>query len=115
MELAGKVALITGATGLVGSRLTPRLLQEGMRIRALDRVPPPIDVAGVEAAVGDITDPAAVQQAAVGAALIVHCAAVIAGSPDEMRRVNGEGTRVLLEAAVQAGDPHVQPRGLRAR
>jgi nucleoside-diphosphate-sugar epimerase len=103
MELAGKVALITGATGLVGSRLTPRLLQAGMRVRALDRVPPHVAVAGVEVVAGDITDAAAVQQAAAGATLIVHCATVIGGNPDEMLRVNGEGTRVLQEAAVQAG------------
>jgi dihydroflavonol-4-reductase len=102
MELAGQMALITGATGFVGSRMAPRLLQEGMRIRALDRVPPPVNVAGVEAVVGDMTDPAAVRQAVAGVTLIVHCAAVIVGRPDEMQRVNGEGTRVLLEAAVQA-------------
>lgn len=107
MELAGKMALITGATGFVGSRITPRLLQEGMRIRALDRVPPSVEVAGVEAVVGDMTDPAAVQRAVAGVALIVHCAAVIVGSPGEMQRVNSEGTRVLLEAAVQAGCPRV--------
>jgi len=32
----------------------------------------------------------------------VHCAAVISGPPDETMRVNVEGTRVLLEAAIEA-------------
>jgi hypothetical protein len=41
----------TGATSFVGSRLTQRLLQEGMRVRALDRGPHPVAVAGVETAV----------------------------------------------------------------
>jgi nucleoside-diphosphate-sugar epimerase len=65
MELAGKVALVTGATGLVGSRITQCLLQEGMRVCALDRVPRPVEVAGVEAAVGDIPIPAVARRRAV--------------------------------------------------
>jgi nucleoside-diphosphate-sugar epimerase len=60
-----------------------------------------IEVVGLEPVVGDITDRVAVQQAAIGATLIVHCAAVIAGSRDEMMRGNVEGTRLLLEVAVQ--------------
>lgn len=36
--------LITGAAGLVGSRLVSRCVQEGLAVRALDRQP--VDVAG---------------------------------------------------------------------
>jgi nucleoside-diphosphate-sugar epimerase len=46
--------LITGAAGLVGSRLVSRYLREGLAVRALDRQP--VDVAGVEGIVGDVTD-----------------------------------------------------------
>jgi len=95
------LALITGAAGLVGSRIAQRFLLEGMGVRALDRRP--VAVAGVESCVGDVTDPGAVQRATPGAALVVHCAAVISGTPEETMRVNAEGTSALLEAAMQAG------------
>jgi nucleoside-diphosphate-sugar epimerase len=96
-----RLALITGAAGFVGSRMVQRFLREGMSVRALDQRP--VEVAGVESVVGSVTDPGAVQRAMAGSALVVHCAAVIAGTPEETTRVNTEGTRVLLEAAVQAG------------
>ena len=95
------LALITGAAGFVGSRLAHRFLREGMSVRALDQRP--TAVAGVESCVGDVTDPGVVHRATAGAELVVHCAAVIAGTPDETMRVNVEGTRVMLEAATQAG------------
>src|SRR5262249_3379157 len=96
-----KLALITGAAGFVGSRIADRFLREGMAVRALDQRP--IDVAGVEYCVGDVTDPDVAHRATDGAALVVHCAAVISGPPDETMRVNVEGTRILLEAAIKAG------------
>src|SRR5262245_54817419 len=95
-----KVALITGAAGFVGSRIAHRFLREGMAVRALDQRP--IDVVEVESFVGDVTDPGVAHRATEGAALVVHCAAVISGPPDETMRVNVEGTRVLLEAAIKA-------------
>ena len=101
MGAVRKLALITGAAGLVGSRIAQRVLLEGMSARTLDQRP--VDVAGVESWVGDVTDPGAAQRAIAGAALVVHCAAVISGTPEETMRVNVEGTRVLLEATMQAG------------
>jgi len=95
-----KLALITGAAGFVGSRIARRFLREGMSVRALDQRP--IDVAEVESCVGDVTDPGVAYRATEGAELVVHCAAVISGPPDETMRVNVEGTRVLLEAAIEA-------------
>jgi nucleoside-diphosphate-sugar epimerase len=95
-----KLALITGAAGFVGSRIAHRFVRENMSVRALDQRP--IDVAGVESFVGDVTDPGVARRATKGAELVVHCAAVISGPPDETMRVNVEGTRVLLEAAVEA-------------
>ncbi|MCE2488055.1 MAG: NAD-dependent epimerase/dehydratase family protein, partial [Desulfurellaceae bacterium] len=34
MDTAGRI-LVTGATGYIGGRLVPRLLQEGYRVRVL--------------------------------------------------------------------------------
>ncbi len=96
----GKLTLVTGAAGLVGSRIVARFLGEGMRVRAVDRRP--VDVAGVESHAADVTDQAAMDRAATGAGVIVHCAAVIAGTPEDTLRVNVEKTRALVEAALRA-------------
>jgi nucleoside-diphosphate-sugar epimerase len=101
MELADKIVLLTGVTGFVGSRLVRPLLQVGMHVRALVRRP--VEIAGVEPCLGDLLDPAVVQRAVAGTALIVHCASVNRGSREEVMRVNVEGTRLLLETAGQGG------------
>ncbi|MBC7310593.1 MAG: NAD(P)H-binding protein, partial [Tetrasphaera sp.] len=50
-------ALVTGATGYIGSRLVPRLLEEGWTVRVLTRDPSKIErrrwVDDVEIAQGD--------------------------------------------------------------
>src|SRR5262245_22395103 len=102
MELPRKVALITGASGFVGGRTARRLLQEGMHVRGLVRRA--VELPGLEIYVGDITDAATVAPAAVGAHLVVHCAAVFrSATREQAMRVNVEGTRIVLEAALQAG------------
>ena len=102
MELPGKVALITGATGFVGRRTAQRLVREGMHVRGLVRRP--VALPGLEPYLGDITDAATVAPAAAGTRVVVHCAAVLhRATRAEAMRVNVEGTRVVLEAALQAG------------
>jgi nucleoside-diphosphate-sugar epimerase len=96
MRTDRKLALVTGAAGLVGDRISKRLLREGLSVRALDQRP--VDVAEVQSYVDDVTDPGVVQRATAGAALVVHRAAVIMGTSEQMMRVNVEGTRVLVEA-----------------
>lgn len=63
----------------------------------------PFELPGVECLLGNVTDPDEMQRAAAGAAVVAHCAAVIAGDDEEMTRVNAEGTRLLVEAALDAG------------
>ena len=99
-----KLALVTGATGCVGSHVAERLIAEGYRVRTVVRSSSdtrPIDQWGVEKIEGDLTDAAALRRAAEGVDLIVHCAAKVGdwGPVDEYRRANVEGTRVLLETA----------------
>ena len=67
--------LLTGATGLVGSRLLPRLLAAGHSCRVLvrDGKAPP---GGAEAVSGDLFDPASLASAVEGASAIIHLAAV---------------------------------------
>ena len=102
MELPGKVALITGATGFVGRRTAQRLALEGMHVRGMVRRP--VVLPDLEPYLGDIPAAATVAPAAAGAHVIVHCAAVLhRATRAEAMRVNVEGTRIVLEAALLAG------------
>jgi len=103
----GKTILVTGATGLIGSYVTERLLQEGGVARAYVRNAAKaqfLESLGAEIIVGDITDGSALSRAVKGCELVFHFAGVI-GNRFKPRSyfdaVNVEGTRVLAEAAVE--------------
>ncbi|QDL93223.1 NAD(P)-dependent oxidoreductase [Paroceanicella profunda] len=99
--------LITGATGLVGQRLTPRLRAAGHDCRLLLRPGKPCPE-GFEAARGDILAPATLAQAVRGVSAVVHLAAVFrTRDTDLIWKSNLEGTRNLI-AAVQAHAPHAR-------
>ncbi|URL56913.1 NAD(P)-dependent oxidoreductase [Luteibacter flocculans] len=96
--------LITGATGLVGERLVPRLVEAGLTCRVLLRKGKTCP-AGATAVTGDILDPSTLSEAVRDVSAVVHLAAVFR-SPDTdlIWRSNLEGTRHLI-AAVQAHAP----------
>jgi nucleoside-diphosphate-sugar epimerase len=102
-------ALVTGATGLVGSHLVERLREQGWRVRALVRRPDGarwLADLGVELVSGDILDRDAFAGAARGAEVIFHSAAMITprrNGYDEYRIPNVEGTRNAIDAAAAAG------------
>jgi uncharacterized protein YbjT (DUF2867 family) len=62
--------LVTGATGYIGGRLVPRLLERGHRVRVLVRDPARIEgrawAGDVEAFQGDLSDPASLVGACAG-------------------------------------------------
>jgi UDP-glucose 4-epimerase len=90
---------VTGATGLVGARLLPRLVEAGIDCRALVRGGKEVP-AGVTAVEGDILDPVSLATAMVGVSAIIHLAAVLrTPDTDQIWKVNVEGTRNLIEAA----------------
>lgn len=96
--------LVTGATGLVGERLLPRLLTAGQDCRVLVR-PGKDGPAGAQAVQGDLFDPASLADAVAGVSAIVHLAAVFrTQDTDLIWKSNLEGTRSLI-AAVQAHAP----------
>jgi nucleoside-diphosphate-sugar epimerase len=97
-------ALVTGATGFVGSRMVERLVRRHVPVRALvrhrlARGPSP---AGLERVHGDVTRPDSLRAAAAGCDVVFHCAWG-GESLDDARRINVEGTRHVLEAAAAAG------------
>ncbi len=90
--------LLTGASGLVGSRLLPRLVEAGFACRALIRA----DVAlppGATGVRGDLLDPGALREAVQGVDAVVHLAALFRTEDEPaIWRANLDGTRALLEA-----------------
>jgi nucleoside-diphosphate-sugar epimerase len=109
MAEAVPLAFITGATGMVGSHLARRLLDEGWRVRALVRASSDTTLLkewGVELAEGDVGDEAAAfKPHMAGVDTVFHCAAMVSDwAPlGDMMRVNVQGTRHLAEAALTAG------------
>lgn len=101
--------LITGATGFLGSRLAHFLVGSGKRVRVLARRTSDrsrLRGLDVEYAEGDITDRASVEAALRGVGFVCHVAALYElGTPDpsRMRRINVEGTAIVLESAVACG------------
>ncbi len=105
MDTAGRI-LVTGATGYIGGRLVPRLLQEGYRVRVLTRSQTRIRSRSwsdtVEVAVGDALDAPSLSTALAE----VECAYYLIHS---MARGTGfheldiEAARLFGHAARQAG------------
>ena len=99
------VFLITGGAGFMGINLIRYLLDRGESVRSLDiasfNYP---EAARIEVLQGDIRNPETARMAMQGVDVVVHCAAALPlYSPDEIHSTDVEGTRVLLEAARDAG------------
>ncbi|MGH2570396.1 MAG: NAD-dependent epimerase/dehydratase family protein, partial [bacterium] len=95
---------VTGATGFLGRRLLSVLDAAGAGpVLCLARTPSALPK-GSRAVPGDLLDPSSYRAALAGCDTVVHLAAVTGkASLDEHRRVNAEGTRILLEACRDAG------------
>ncbi len=98
--------LLTGATGLVGSTLLPRLLAEGTEVRCLVRDPRRLGAqrVRVQIALGDLTDPPSFRNALRGVQTVVHLAASIRDQPrGSIEELNGIATWRMVEAAERQG------------
>ena len=101
--------LVTGATGFTGGHLCERLVNDGESVRALVRDPcraSRLKQLGVELTVGDLRNTGSVEQAMAGIDIVYHVGAEFRHenlSRSEMRKVNVDGTRNMLDAAVKAG------------
>jgi uncharacterized protein YbjT (DUF2867 family) len=98
--------LLTGATGLVGSTLLPRLLAEGTDVRCLVRDPRRLGAqrVRVQIALGDLTDPPSFRNALRGVQTVVHLAASIRDQPrGSIEELDGIATWRMVEAAERQG------------
>jgi len=94
--------LLTGATGLVGSALLPRLLAQGTDVRCLVRDPRRLGAqrVRVQIALGDLTDPPSFRNALRGVHTVVHLAASIRDQPrGSIEELVGIATWRMVEAA----------------
>jgi farnesol dehydrogenase len=101
-----KPVLVTGATGLIGGNVCRILTGQGRPVRALVRAPAEAGELGAELATGDITDADSVRAAVDGCAAVVHAAAVLGGTGQDMdtfRRTNAAGAATVFDAAATGG------------
>jgi NADH dehydrogenase len=100
--------LLTGATGSIGSRLLPLLLERGKDVRCLVRDPRKLGPRRVDVQIalgdlGDLSDPHTVRQSLRGVDTVVHLAATIRDQPPRrIEELNGLATVRLLQAAERA-------------
>jgi len=102
-------AFVTGGTGFIGSSVVRVLLDRGVEVRALSR--PESDrsnLAGldVEIVEGDLRDRGSLNTGAKGCTLVFHVGALYSfwvRPSDLVYKVNVEGTRNVLAAALDAG------------
>jgi nucleoside-diphosphate-sugar epimerase len=117
-DLSGRVVLVTGGAGFIGSHLVDGLVAAGARVRVLDdfssgRAENLVALGDrIEVLAGDVRDVATCRRACEGVDLVFHLAAV--GSvPRSLRDpvttfdVNAGGTAHMLAAAYEAGSAAV--------
>ena len=110
-EPAMPVVLVAGATGKTGSLVVAQLKAEGYPVRAFVRsAAKAAERLGtdVEAAVGDLRDPATIAAALDGVDLVINAAGsgVPAADDNMPKHVDFEGARNLADEAAAAGVGH---------
>ena len=97
---------ITGASGFVGLNLVQHLLDQGHKVRAIDRLPNPrLNRPGVSFVEGDVLDAGSMRRALKGVDRVFHLVAKITlAAEDEVAwTLNTKGVRTVAEAALAAG------------
>jgi len=108
--VSARVAVVTGATGFIGTWLTRELAGRGIQVRALGRRDPLALPGGVTYYRGDLLDPSGLRAALAGADTVIHLAArvhvtreTVADPSAEFRRINVAGTEALMREAIACG------------
>ena len=102
-------ALVTGATGFIGSRVLRRLIEKGAKVRALVRKESNLEnIEGlpVEIVYGDLRNYSSLLNALDGCNFLFHVAAdyrLWVPNPENMYRTNVDGTVNIMKAALEKG------------
>lgn len=100
---------ITGASGFIGKNLSTYLHKGGHEVVALIRSKEKekfFEKMGILTNIGDVTEQDSLNRTFIGTDLVIHLAALFnnpEASWEEYRRVNVEGTRNVLTAALKSG------------
>ncbi|WP_223924034.1 hopanoid-associated sugar epimerase [Geobacter sp. AOG2] len=100
---------ITGATGFIGASIVRELLKDGREVRALVRAGSDnSNLAGLDIEIwkGDLQDHDSLRQGLKGCDVLYHAAAdyrLWTRNPQQMYRINVEGTQAILGAALENG------------
>ncbi len=99
--------LVTGSSGFIGGNLCRLLVESGYEVRAFHRSTSNLRLLEglpVEHVTGDITQPETVQAAFAGVEAVFHLAAWVGmNDPGRLYAITVEGTRSVVQAALQAG------------
>ncbi|HEY1097672.1 MAG TPA: NAD-dependent epimerase/dehydratase family protein [Myxococcota bacterium] len=109
------LAVVTGASGLLGSNLVVQLREQGVDVRALYRSDTTIThlravTAGVDFVQASLDDVDSLERAFAGADVVFHCAAQVSILPrvtPALVRANVDGTRHVLAAFEKAHVPRL--------
>jgi dihydroflavonol-4-reductase len=102
------IALVTGSTGFIGAHLCRELCEQGIQVRAFHRLGSStilLDGLPVEDAIGDLRQPESLLPALKNADVLFHAGAMLDGRSgfESLIKVNVDGTRAILDAALQQG------------
>jgi nucleoside-diphosphate-sugar epimerase len=111
MARSRRRVFVTGAAGVLGSRLVSRLLSAGFEVRGLVLPGEPrrahLEQLGCEIWEGDIRDPASLRGCCTDVDLVYHLAAIIIShDPTAFERINLQGTAHVVAEAAAGGVRH---------
>ena len=100
MPSTEQTVLVTGATGFIGSRLVPELVDRGFRVKAMTRHPDTYDGPG-EPVAGDVSDPGTLAEPLEGVDVAVYL--VHSLDDDDFERKDAEAAKAFGLAAAASG------------